>query len=82
MVIDATTSYNMIMGRPTLNELGVVVSTPHLYMKYPLDQHKIGTMRSDQQMTKKCYEDSLHVEKGKKRYDEKSRSVNFLDLDP
>jgi len=53
MVIDAIRSYNMIMGIPSLNQLGAVVLTPHLCMKYPLDQHQIGTMRVDQKMARK-----------------------------
>lgn len=40
-------TYNMIIGRPILNTLGVIVSTPHLVMKFPLKQ--ISTVHTDQQ---------------------------------
>ena len=29
LIIDAPTSYNVLLGRPSLNTLGAVVSTPH-----------------------------------------------------
>ncbi|RDX72674.1 hypothetical protein CR513_47800, partial [Mucuna pruriens] len=37
-IVDVDPSYNIIMGRPTVNKLGVVVSTLHLCMKYPVGQ--------------------------------------------
>ncbi|RDX91032.1 hypothetical protein CR513_27047, partial [Mucuna pruriens] len=41
-VVDAEASYNIIMGRPTLNRLGAVVSTLHLCMKLPVGQ-RVGS---------------------------------------
>jgi len=35
LVIDANTSYNILLGRSSLNKLGAIVSTPHLAMKFP-----------------------------------------------
>ncbi|RDX78392.1 hypothetical protein CR513_41341, partial [Mucuna pruriens] len=37
-VVNVDASYNIIIGRTTLNKFGVVVSTLHLCMKYPLEQ--------------------------------------------
>ncbi|RDX73871.1 hypothetical protein CR513_46453, partial [Mucuna pruriens] len=37
MVINARTSYNIILGRLALNRLRVMVSTPNLCMKYPVE---------------------------------------------
>ncbi|XP_020235392.1 uncharacterized protein LOC109815163 [Cajanus cajan] len=34
LLVDANTSYNIIIGRPTLNQLGAMVSTLHLTMKF------------------------------------------------
>ncbi|XP_068466361.1 uncharacterized protein [Phaseolus vulgaris] len=36
LLVDAETSYNILIGRPILNKLGAIVSTPHLVMKFPL----------------------------------------------
>jgi len=35
LLVDADTSYNVLLGRPSLNLLGAIVSTPHLAMKFP-----------------------------------------------
>jgi len=35
LVIDANTSYNILLGRPSINRLMAIVSTPHLQMKFP-----------------------------------------------
>ena len=35
LLVDANTSYFALIGRKTLNELGAIVSTPHLTMKFP-----------------------------------------------
>ncbi|RDX67052.1 hypothetical protein CR513_54114, partial [Mucuna pruriens] len=48
-VVDVEASYNIIMGRPALNKLGVIVSTLHLCMKYPMGQEdslRIGSQPS------------------------------------
>ena len=35
LLVDANTSYFALIGRKTLNELGAIVSIPHLTMKFP-----------------------------------------------
>jgi len=35
LIVDAHASYNILLGRPSLNILGAVVSTYHLAMKFP-----------------------------------------------
>ena len=35
LIIEAITSYFDLIGRKTLYELGAIVSTPHLKMKFP-----------------------------------------------
>jgi len=37
IVVDVNTSYNALLGRPSLNKLGAIVSTLHLAMKFPSD---------------------------------------------
>ena len=37
LVVDCTSSYNAIIGRPTLNSWKVVTSTYHLSIKFPTD---------------------------------------------
>ena len=35
LLVEANTSYNILLGRPSLNKLGAIVSTPHLAMTIP-----------------------------------------------
>lgn len=58
MVVEATSTYNIISGRPTLNALAAAVSCPHLCIKYPLPGGKVGIVKGDQMTTRKCYADS------------------------
>ena len=41
LLVDRPLAYNAIIGRITLNELGVITSNPHLKMKFPTD-HRVG----------------------------------------
>jgi len=55
LVVDAPTSYNVLLGRPSLNTLGVVVSTPHLAMEFPSPSGDILTINDDQRLARECY---------------------------
>ena len=37
LVVDCSSSYNAIIGRPTLNSWKEVTSTSHLFIKFPTD---------------------------------------------
>ena len=41
LVVDCSSSYNAIIGRPTLNSWKAVTSTYHLSVKFPTE-HRIG----------------------------------------
>jgi len=58
-IVDAPTSYNILLGRPSLNTLGAVVSTPHLAMKFPAPSGDILTIHCDQCLARECYMASL-----------------------
>ncbi|XP_020222112.1 uncharacterized protein LOC109804693 [Cajanus cajan] len=47
VVVQANTSYNILLGRPSLNKLRAIVSTPHLAMKFPTEEGKIITVHAD-----------------------------------
>ncbi|RDX63122.1 hypothetical protein CR513_58483, partial [Mucuna pruriens] len=59
-VVEVEASYNIIIGRPALNQLKAIVSTYHLCMKYPMGSG-VGSVWADSHMARKCYEDSLRV---------------------
>ena len=41
LVVDYSSSYNAIIGRPTFNSWKVVTSTYHLSVKFPID-YEVG----------------------------------------
>ena len=59
LVVNAPLTYNILLGRPTLNRLGAVPSTRHMKVKLPSMEGVIVTIRSDQEEAKRCYENSL-----------------------
>ncbi|XP_068466481.1 uncharacterized protein [Phaseolus vulgaris] len=59
LVVNASSTYNMLLGRPMLNRLGAVPSTRHMKMKLPDLTGKVITIKSDQKEAKRCYKSSL-----------------------
>ena len=59
LVLECEASYNILIGRHTLNDVGAVVSTPHLKVKFPLTDGKIATIGVDQKLARQCYSESL-----------------------
>ncbi|WJX58397.1 hypothetical protein P8452_43858 [Trifolium repens] len=85
------TSYNIIIGRPAFNTLEAAMSTLYLSIKYPLDNGKVGTIKGDQALARRCYESSLKIRHravnatSSARPVSKTGGVNMispLDLDP
>jgi len=64
-LVDAETLYNILMGKPSLNKLGAIVSTPHIAMKFPTDSKSRGrgvmTLHVDQKTVRECYAASLRI---------------------
>jgi len=64
LVVDGRSAYNVILGRPALNELRAVTSTPHLCMKFPTDAG-VGVVRRDQRSSRLCYNAILKAGSGR-----------------
>ncbi|XP_020208397.1 uncharacterized protein LOC109793340 [Cajanus cajan] len=62
VVVQANTSYNILLGRPSLNKLRAIVSTPHLAMKFPSEEGTVITMHADQKTARECYFASLKIQ--------------------
>jgi hypothetical protein len=58
LVVDGRSAYNVILGRPTLNELGAITSTLYLCMKFPIDS-EVRVVRGDQKFARVCYNTTL-----------------------
>ncbi|GAU27362.1 hypothetical protein TSUD_55150 [Trifolium subterraneum] len=92
VVKTAFTSYNIIIGRPTFNTLGAVLSTLYLSIKYPLDDGRVRTVRGDQAQGRQCYELSLRLKRNQAPADQpiisrvnmisRANMVETSDLDP
>ncbi|XP_030963816.1 uncharacterized protein LOC115984981 [Quercus lobata] len=54
LVVDCTSSYNAIIGRPTLNSWKAITSTYHLSVKFPTE-YGIGQAQGDQLAARECY---------------------------
>ena len=54
LVVDCSSSYNAIIGRPTLNSWKAVTSTYHLSVKFPIE-YGVGEVQGDQLATRECY---------------------------
>ena len=54
LVIDYSSSDNVIIGRPTLNSWKAVAFTYHLSVKFPTE-NEVGEVQGDQLAAKKCY---------------------------
>jgi len=61
LIIDVDTSYFTLIGRKTLNELKVIVSTPHLKMKFQTLTSEIVIVKVDQKQARQCYTEILKV---------------------
>ena len=54
LVVDCSSSYNAIIGRPTLNSWKAVTSTYHLSVKFPTE-YEVGEVQGDQLVAIECY---------------------------
>ena len=55
LVVDCPSSYNVIIGRPTLNRWKAATSTYCLKVKFPTD-NRVGEVRGDQILARECYQ--------------------------
>ena len=54
-MVDYPSSYNVIIGRPTLNRLKAAMSTYCLKVKFPTD-NGVNEVRGDQILARECYQ--------------------------
>ena len=55
LVMDCPSSYNVIIGRPTLNKWKAATSTYCLKVKFPID-NGVGEVKGDQVLARECYQ--------------------------
>lgn len=88
VLVNADTLYNVLVGKPTLNMIGTIVSTPHLAMKFPSSSGKIISIKVNLVDAQECYVKSFKIEPYNLKEEKNktlSSSVNAItskDLDP
>ena len=58
LIVNCPLTYNIILGRPTLNRLRVAVSTYYLKVRFPIT-YGVGEIRGDQVLARECYQVAL-----------------------
>ena len=69
LVVDAHSTYNVLLGKPSLNSIKAVSSAYHLAMKFPTE-NGVGVVRGDQRIAKECYVASI-----------RQKEVEYVQLD-
>ncbi|XP_073136825.1 uncharacterized protein [Henckelia pumila] len=60
-VVEAPSSYNIILGRPALNAFRAVASAYHQKIKFPVGD-RVGEVKGDQHSSRWCYADTIRVD--------------------
>ena len=58
LIVDASFSYNMLLGRPSLNAIKAIPSAYHKMIKFPTTSG-VGMVRGDQRVARECYTTSI-----------------------
>ena len=74
LVVDCSSLYNAIIGRPNLNGWKVVTSTYHLSVKFPT-KYGVGQAQKDQLVVRECYLAMLAMDDQVKTMSIKERRV-------
>ncbi|KAL0395464.1 UNVERIFIED_CONTAM: hypothetical protein Slati_4512600 [Sesamum latifolium] len=64
LVVDVPSTYNVTLGRPTLNAFQAIISLYHMKIKFPTPEG-VGKVQGDPLQSRKCYVEV--VRKGQKR---------------
>ncbi|XP_073025097.1 uncharacterized protein [Primulina eburnea] len=71
-VVDAPSSYNVILGRPAMNEMKAVASTYHQKIKFPV-RGQVGEVKGDQPSSRRCYGEIVRIDQKKARREGKEK---------
>ena len=58
LIINAPSTYNMLLGRPSLNAIRVVPSAYHMVIKFPT-ANGVGMVLGNQRIARECYSASM-----------------------
>ena len=58
LIVNAPSTYNILLGRPSLNAIRSIPSTYHMVIKFPT-ANGVGMVRGDQRVARECYSTSM-----------------------
>ena len=59
MVVNASSSYNIIIDRPMFNALEAALSTLYLTKKFSLEKGKTCVVKGIQELARQCYRENM-----------------------
>ncbi|XP_075489543.1 uncharacterized protein LOC142528383 [Primulina tabacum] len=74
-IVDAPSSYNVILGRPAMNKMRAVASTYHQKIKFPI-QGQVGEVKGDQPSYRKCYGETIRVDQKRARREDRGKKMS------
>nr|XP_025616636.1 uncharacterized protein LOC112708934 [Arachis hypogaea] len=77
VVLQDSTAYNIILGRKTINDVGAIISTKLLVMKFVTDNGSVGSIKGELEAAVACDNASLSLRKKSKE----ASGVFLADLD-
>ena len=67
LIVDTPSTYNILLGRPSLNAIKVIPSASHMMIKFPTTSG-VGMVRGDQRVARECYSASMKKKTGNNIY--------------
>ena len=58
LIVDAPSSYNVLLGKSSLNAIKAILSAYHMVIKFPTT-NKVGMVQGDQRVARECYSASM-----------------------
>ena len=89
LIVDASSTYNALLGRPSLNAIRAVSSAYHMVIKFPT-VNGVGMVQGNQRIAKECYSasmkkntvDDIYMDELDMRDEVSTRSAPSKELEP
>ena len=89
LIVDAPSTYNMLLGKPSLNTIRVIPSAYHMVIKFPT-ANGVGMVRGNQRIARECYlasmkqkmVDNIYMDELDMRDEVSTRPVPSEELEP
>ena len=76
LIVECKSPFNAILGRPFLNKLAAIMSTPYLTIKFPLLNGEVSAIHANQREVRQYYMDCLRIKGGESLPSRASQMLN------